>query len=254
MLVTNDDGIDAPGLRAVVAELVAVGHEPFVVAPNKNYSGHSSSIAVGNDNRRVHYQKRTLSEAPDALAYAIDGPPALCALLGTRGAFGVTPDSCISGINEGYNVGPALRYSGTVGAALSAAHLVPSIAVSAESDFVEGQELPVRYDTAATVTVALLDKFAGERNHILNLNVPALGLDELSGLVSTLPAKTSLFSSQLLTATDSYLDFAYAPVTDREPDVGTDAEVVRRGYVAVTAVSDLSAFDCAELLESFQEG
>lgn len=260
VLVTNDDGIDAEGLRAVVAELVAQGYEPIVVAPDKNYSGHSSSIAVPNDNRRVHFQQRKLSEAPDALAYAIDGPPALCALLGTRGAFGIKPDLCISGANEGYNVGPALRYSGTVGAALTAAHLVPSIAVSAESDFVAGAERPVRYDTAAQVAVALLQRLAANptdtdtlqtMKQVLNVNVPALDFSELAGSLSVVPATTSLFTSQLVAATDSYLDFAYAPVEDHTPETGSDARVVQDGYVAITSVSDLGAVQPTDIIKGF---
>ncbi|KAJ3670195.1 hypothetical protein LUZ60_010519 [Juncus effusus] len=127
VLVTNDDGIDAPGLRFLVDQLVAARFSVLVSAPDKDYSAVSHGITW----RHALSAKRI--EIQGATAFAISGTPADCASLGVSGKLfdGLIPDLVISGINVGHNCGYHIVYSGTVAGAREAFFCgVPSIAIS----------------------------------------------------------------------------------------------------------------------------
>ena len=122
VLVTNDDGIDAPGLHALARALVADGRDVVVVAPARDMSG--SGAAIG----QVHLDETSTPAGSSCRgcagvpAYAVDGAPGLCVLAARLGGFGDPPDVVMSGINPGCNTGRAVLHSGTVGAALTAAN------------------------------------------------------------------------------------------------------------------------------------
>ncbi|XP_078180764.1 survival protein SurE-like phosphatase/nucleotidase [Carex rostrata] len=127
VLVTNDDGIDAPGLRFLVAHLVAARYVVLVSAPDKDYSAVSHGITWR------HAMKAKRVEIEGAIAFAISGTPADCASLGVSGKLfdGLVPDLVISGINVGHNCGYHIVYSGTVAGAREAFFCgVPSLAIS----------------------------------------------------------------------------------------------------------------------------
>ncbi|KAJ3705466.1 hypothetical protein LUZ61_009171 [Rhynchospora tenuis] len=127
VLVTNDDGIDAPGLRFLVAQLVGARYTVLVSAPDKDYSAVSHGITW----RHALRAKRV--EIEGATAFAISGTPADCASLGVSGELfdGLIPDLVISGINVGHNSGYHIVYSGTVAGAREAFfNGVPSLAIS----------------------------------------------------------------------------------------------------------------------------
>src|SRR5262249_13686636 len=131
ILVTNDDGVDAPGILPLASALADDGHDVFVVAPSSDRSG--SGAALGQFwGAQAPPVERVLWEArPDVPVPAIDAPPGTAVLAAVLGGFGERPDVVASGINPGANTGHLVVHSGTVGAALTAVGLeVPAIAVS----------------------------------------------------------------------------------------------------------------------------
>ena len=258
VLVTNDDGIDSEGIRVLIVALVEHGYEPIVVAPDSDYSGAGSSL-IGKNSRgmnegqiEVAYEKRVLAEAPDVEAYAIAAPPARCALLAMRGAFGEPPDMVTSGINYGLNTGPAVRHSGTVAAAMTAAGFgVPALALSAEHPF-DGTDTPLRYDTAAAVGMSLLALLPGSGHSVLNLNTPRCSVDELAGVRSAPLSTVSGFYSHVEERTESVLKIGFV-IGDEPVPAESDSGLIRAGFAAVTSLVGVSGGDCQDIIARMDE-
>jgi 5'-nucleotidase len=190
ILVTNDDGVGAPGLaaltRAVVRWAEAAGgdgpgrpHEVVVVAPSSNFSGAAAAVGHVVDRTTISYQRAFVDGAGRVEAYGLDASPALSVIAGALGAVGPKPDLVVSGINHGVNVGRSVLHSGTVGAALTASQLgISALAVSLRA----GAD-PDPWDSAAALAVALIPVLvAAPVRTVLNLNVPALPLTEIRGV------------------------------------------------------------------------
>src|ERR1700689_5078569 len=179
ILVTNDDGIGAPGLAALVGRLVAAGHDVAVAAPSSERSGGGTALGGADDGPPTSVADHGLPPAPAVPAGATDGPRGLAVLAACAGALGEPPDAVISGINAGPNTGRSLLFSGTVGAALTGAMLGRS-AMAVSCGF-----LPeARFDTAAEVACAAVPLLARPemRGTVLNLNVPDVSLDQIKGV------------------------------------------------------------------------
>ncbi len=172
--LTNDDGIHAPGLRAIYRVLKKAGHTVQVIAPLTEQSAVGHSITVLNPLR----VKQIADDDFEGLA--IGGTPTDCVKLGLNHLMPQKPDLLISGINSGGNVGPDILYSGTVAAATEAAHMgYPALAVSYDSF------KPTDMSGAAEFAVALLPKIpwsAIPARRVLNLNLPSRPLAEYKGL------------------------------------------------------------------------
>jgi len=188
ILVTNDDGVDAPGLAALTRALAAwaaspgadgPGHEIVVVAPSSNYSGAGAAVGSVSDGTTIAYQRAVVDGAPGVTAYGLDASPALAVIAGALGAVGPRPDLVLSGINHGVNVGRSVLHSGTVGAALTASQLgISALAVSLR---VGGEPDP--WESAADLAVALVPLLAAAPPRtVLNLNVPHLPAAEIRGV------------------------------------------------------------------------
>ena len=186
VLITNDDGVAAPGLAALVGAVHAWAkrapsgqpRELVVVAPNRNYSGAGASVGEVYTRSSIAYQRHKLEGADDVECYGLDASPALCVLVGILGGIGPRPDVIVAGVNAGVNVGRSVLHSGTVGAILAGSQLgVSGLAVSIQ--WVE--DAP--YDVAALLAVEVLDQLiAAPPRTLLNLNVPALQRNELRGV------------------------------------------------------------------------
>ena len=185
ILVTNDDGIAAPGLAALVASIhrwcgrAAPGaRELVVVAPETNHSGSGASVGEVYRRSSVAYRRHRYAGHEDVDAFALDASPALCVLVGSLGGIGARPDVVVAGINAGVNVGRSVLHSGTVGAILAGSQLgLSGLAVSIQ--WVE--DAP--YEVAADVAVEVLDQLVGAPPRtLLNLNVPALSRGALRGV------------------------------------------------------------------------
>ena len=105
ILVTNDDGVDSPGIHALAAALVADGHDVYVVAPTDDRSGAGASIGRLYGSGPPPVERRVWDELPDLSVHAIDAPPATAVFAACLGAFGDLPDLIASGINPGANTG-----------------------------------------------------------------------------------------------------------------------------------------------------
>ena len=182
ILVTNDDGIKAPGiealLQAVGAWAVEAGHGVVAVAPMENMSGASAAVGDVYSMEELAYERHEVDGAPNVEAYGLAAAPALCVITALRGGFGPAPDLVLSGINLGVNVGRSVLHSGTVGAVLTAAQLGRSgLAVSLQAK----GDLP--FATAAEAAVALLPALIDAPTRTSwNLNVPALAPADLKGI------------------------------------------------------------------------
>lgn len=186
LLLTNDDGITAPGMVVMARSVVRwIGEAPLgetreaiIVAPDRNHSGMSSAVGDVFERPSVPYRRYRLDGAESIPAYGLDAPPALCAILGALGSFELLPNVIVSGVNAGANVGRSVLHSGTVGAVLTGAQLgLSGLAVSVQW----GDD--VHYDTAADVAIEVLDElFRAPSRTLLNLNVPNLARHELKGV------------------------------------------------------------------------
>jgi 5'-nucleotidase len=190
ILVTNDDGVTAPGLAALTRALVAwaesagtdgpgIPHEVIVVAPSSNYSGAGAAVGSVTDRTTITYQRAYVEGAEGVEAYGLDASPALSVIAGALGAVGRKPDLVLSGINHGVNVGRSVLHSGTVGAALTASQLgISALAVSLRA----GND-PHPWESAADLAVGLLPMLVGAPvRTVLNLNVPHLPLADIRGV------------------------------------------------------------------------
>ncbi len=179
ILVTNDDGVRAPGIAALALVAASTGHEVVVVAPLIDYSGSGAAVGPVHSRAGVDYEAHAIEGLGDMPTYGIDGPPALAVILACVGGFGPRPDLVLSGINHGVNVGRSAMHSGTVGAALTGAHFgLRCLAVS-----IRWGDDPVPWETPSAMAAALVPVLEGSpAGTTLNLNVPNVALGELRGL------------------------------------------------------------------------
>ena len=180
ILVTNDDGVEAPGIAALAAAAARTGNDVIVVAPYDDWSG--ASAAVGAFYRRdgVEYRTYEIDGLDDGVpVYGVDGPPALGVILACVGGFGGRPDIVLSGIDHGVNVGRSALHSGTIGAVLTAAQFgIPGLATSIRY----GPD-PVPWHTAARLAELLVPTLEhAPPATVLNLNVPDVEAAKLNGV------------------------------------------------------------------------
>jgi 5'-nucleotidase len=179
VLVTNDDGIQSPGLHALARRLADDGHQVLVVAPDHDSSGASASIGRLPADRRLPAPIVELPELAGIEARTVPGPPGLAVLAARAGAFGPPPHVVVSGINSGSNTGQLVLHSGTVGAALTAQNFGGlGLAVSLEAAD------RWYWDTAATIASEVLRWMlqAVPPRTVINLNVPGRPLARVMGL------------------------------------------------------------------------
>ena len=229
ILLTNDDGIHAPGLAALHEAVAGLG-EATVVAPDTERSGvaHSITLAHPLRIRRVHHG--------DALfGYGVNGAPADCVKLGCDQVLGAKPDLLLSGINLGANAAINILYSGTVAAAIEGALLgIPSVAFSlAEYDNPDfGEAGRVVHDLVKQFVAGGLDAHT-----LLNVNIPGLPRSQIKGVRVTHQSRTG-YDDYYEKRTDPW-GRAYYWITgelqrhfEQEPD--SDLRALREGYVSVT--------------------
>jgi 5'-nucleotidase len=231
ILITNDDGIDSPGIHELARWANDAGHDVFIVAPDYDASGTATSLGRISAELPIRFTAHKIAGA-DVEAFAIAGPPALCVVAATLEAFGPAPDFVLSGINPGLNTGRSTLHSGTVGAALTAQNFgLRGMAVSLDNN--NGSLL---WDTAASLAMEVLPSVInGPARGAVNLNVPGLPLDEVKGIRwSGLAAYNSVRSS-VSRANDGHLHFKLVP-TDYEPGETTDLGTVKAGFASLTSL------------------
>lgn len=240
VLVTNDDGIDSPGLHALARCALELGWRPVVAAPAAESSGTSAGLTAAKDARRVAVERRELPGLPEVTAYAVAAHPGLIALIACHEGFGGRPDLLLSGVNLGANIGRAILHSGTVGAALTAAvNGVRAVAVSLDVEL-ETVTDP-HWDTAERVLAGLLPDVAGmAAGTVLNVNVPDRPAAEVGDLRWCGLATYGRVQSTVNQLGEDLIEVGNV-VVEGELEPGTDAALLAAGHVTATPLSPVSA-------------
>ncbi len=224
ILITNDDGIHAPGIKALTAALEPLG-EVWVVAPDREQSAASHSVSL-------HRPLRVIENAPRRLM--VDGTPVDSVMLATRYILPRRADLVVSGVNQGANLGDDVTYSGTVAGAREGMLLgLPAIAVS------NIEYGPKHYDTAAQVAAHLAAIVLAKglpQETLLNVNVPDLPYGELAGIEWTRMGRRH-YEDEILKREDPRGNTYFwigGSLPDEAAEPGTDVHAVEHKKVSVT--------------------
>lgn len=228
VLLTNDDGIQAPGLRALYRALLNAGHVVSVVAPVSEQSAVGHALTISQPLRAKPFSDMQLQ------GYAVFGTPVDCVKLGLNQLVQHKPDMVLSGINAGANVGPDILYSGTVAAASEAARQgFRAMAVSYDS--FETRDMSEH----AAFAVQLLEQIPWSgvpRGCALNLNFPDLPMPGTNGL-RLCPHTSANWNDWYVKGADPrgathwWLDGALPP-EQIEPE--SDKDMINKGYISLT--------------------
>jgi 5'-nucleotidase len=231
VLISNDDGVHAPGLKLLERVMRPIVREVWVVVPETEQSaaGHSLTLRQPLRIRRVSRRR-----------YAVDGTPTDCVLLAVHHVMkDCLPDIVLSGINRGGNLGEDVTYSGTVAAAMEATLLgFPAIALSLMT---EDRHAP-RWKTAERWTADVVGRLAAApwpSNVMINVNFPDVAARAVTGVEITRQGRRKI-GGELVQGTDPRGEVYFWIGSQRvEPGSrrGTDLEAVRRGAVSVTPLS-----------------
>lgn len=237
ILITNDDGSRAEGLRVLEQIAAELSDDVWVVAPEFDQSGVSHSITLHTPLRVYSVSDRY---------HCVNGTPADCVLLAVEHLMrDQKPSLILSGVNRGANVSDAVAYSGTVGAAMTGVLLgIPSIALS--QYFREANN--IRWDTAAQLAPAVILQalrcgWSSEAS--LNINFPDIPADEVRGVKVSRPTPGSITGVEIDERLDRrdmpyyWIGFRYAPKEAALP--GSDVEALRQGYISVSPLRFESA-------------
>ena len=244
ILLSNDDGIDAPGLAVLERIALTLSDDVWVVAPEHEQSAASHSLTIRRPLRIREARPRH---------YAVDGTPTDAVLLGVNQILvgDRKPDLVLSGINRGANLGEDVTYSGTVAAAMEATILgIPAIALS---QFVAPPAAP-KWDTAERWAPEVIRKLLAtgwRRNVLINVNFPDVAPEAVVGIEVCRQGKRKI-GDQVLERLDPRGEPYYwigAQRAEERGVPGTDLEAVYRGAVAVTPLCfDLTEWGSLEAL------
>ncbi len=246
VLVSNDDGVDAPGIKILAQRLAVVG-EVIVVAPDRDRSGASNSLTL---DQPIRVQQL------EAGRYRVSGTPTDCVHLALYGLLETKADIVVSGINNTANLGDDVIYSGTVSAAMEGRFLgLPAIAVS----LVTSEQTGEHYHSAAQAALSIMQRLFVDplpADTILNVNVPDRPWNELRGFAVTRLGRRH-GSEQCVRQLDPRGRPMYwiGPPGDIEDDgPGTDFCAVRDGFISITPIHvDLTRFQALEKVSGWVE-
>lgn len=248
VLVSNDDGVDAPGIRELARALREAGHEVLIVAPDRDRSGASNSLTLDSPIRTV---------VQDDGAVRVHGTPTDCVHVAITGMLDVEPDIVVSGINTCANLGDDVIYSGTVAAAMEGRFLgLPAIAMSLAT----GEGTQRHYATAARAAVELVARLSIDplpADTILNVNVPDLAWDALRGFEVTRLGHRHRAEACVPQVDPRGRQWWWIGAAGPEADagVGTDFHAVRSGHVSITPIQvDLTRYQALEQVSGWVDG
>ena len=230
VLVTNDDGIDHPGLHALAVHIQRSGRDVTVVAPDFDASGLSAALGGITAGLPIALKQYEI-DGFNGRAYGLNAPPATCVLIAQLGAFGTEVDVVVSGINDGFNTGRSVLHSGTVGAALAAQNFgIRGLAVSTS------RTDPILWHTAAHYAVLILNSLEDASPRCtVNLNVPSMPVNEIRGIHWGGLAPFNNIRSTIGEQTDEHVILKMVPPPS-PPEIDTDLGLALNGYVAVTSL------------------
>ena len=249
ILVTNDDGITAPGIRALIKIMNTIG-DVVVVAPDSPQSGMGHAITIDNV---LHCNPITIDEGPQ-LEYSCSGTPADCVKMGVSKILNKKPDLCVSGINHGSNSSINVIYSGTMSAAIEAGiEGIPSIGFSL-LDFKWHADFKPAEDFIKKITLNVLLNGLPEGT-VLNVNIPNLQKKAIKGIKICRQAngywkenfdkRKSPFGKEYYWLSGEFIN------KDRGED--TDIFALEKGYISVVPVQfDLTAHNMIQKLNTWE--
>ncbi|MEH6417611.1 5'/3'-nucleotidase SurE [Pseudomonas sp. CGJS7] len=248
VLVSNDDGVDAPGIGILAQGLRDAGHEVLVVAPDRDRSGASNSLTLDMPVRVTQLDERT---------WRVYGTPTDCVHLALAGMLELEPDIVVSGINTTTNLGDDVIYSGTVAAAMEGRFLgLPAVAVS----LAHGEGEQRHYPTAARAAVEIIARLRTDplpADTILNVNVPDLPWAEVAGFEVTRLGNRHRAEACVQQTDPRGRPWWWIGPAGAEADAGpgTDFHAVRTGNISITPIHvDLTRYQALEQVASWVGG
>ncbi|HEY5602004.1 MAG TPA: 5'/3'-nucleotidase SurE [Gammaproteobacteria bacterium] len=245
ILLSNDDGYQAPGLKTLAKVLQSIA-DITVVAPDRNRSGASNSLTLDSPMR---------PQTMDNGFICVDGTPTDCVHLAITGLLDMEPDMVIAGINAGSNMGDDVIYSGTVAAAMEGRFLgLPAMAIS-----LAGVSFQY-YETAAQVAIKLVEKLqrhALPADTILNVNVPDVPWDQLAGFEATRLGRRHKSEPVVKTVDPRGRPIYWVGPVGKEEDAGpgTDFHAVNNNAVSITPIHvDLTQYKAIDTVANWLQG
>ena len=249
ILISNDDGIESPGIKILEQIARELTDDVWVVAPDQEQSGASHSLTTRRPLRLIEVAERR---------YAVDGTPTDCVLLAVKKVLRERrPDLVLSGINGGSNAGEDMTYSGTVAAAMEATLLgIPAVALS--QDYPDGEPIP--WETGQTFGAEVLHRLLAQpwtANTLINVNFPGVPPDRVAGFAVTSQGKRDI-AENLTEGRDPrgrpyYWIGPMREIGEAEP--GTDIAALLENKVSITPVNmDLTYIRLLDPLRELFEG
>ncbi|MDC9724985.1 MAG: 5'/3'-nucleotidase SurE [Gammaproteobacteria bacterium] len=245
ILISNDDGYMAEGIKALAEAMSRLG-DITVVAPDRNRSGASNSLTLENP-LRVNKLENGI--------YRVEGTPTDCVHLAITGLLDDEPDMVVAGINAGANLGDDVLYSGTVAAAIEGRFLgLPAVAISLNG------HTATHYETAAWAAKKLIKQLLESSlpaDTILNINVPDIPIEEITGFESTRLGRRHKAEPVIRELDPRGRAMYWVGPAGEEEDAGpgTDFDAIRRGAVSVTPLQiDLTHYDAIDGVASWLQG
>ena len=252
ILIANDDGIEARGLRELVDALTKrCGAEVYVFAPDGQRSAVSHAITL-----HAPISVWPVEYDGAEMAFAMDGTPSDCVAVGLKmlKLRDVTVDMVFAGINHGANVGTDIVYSGTVGAALEGSiQGYPSVAVSVESHSAS------HFEYACDLAVDLIRKTGGkwDSEFVININTPDLPADEIKGISNTIMGRREYINDVQVETEGEVTTFIYGgdPVLYESDENQFDVVALENGYASISALhKDMTAYEAGRMLADWRIG
>ena len=242
ILVTNDDGVRSPGLKALLDAVTGIG-DAYIIAPDRERSAVSHALTL--------HRPLKVEELADRV-YSINGTPTDCVAVGINKILPDRPVMVVSGINRGANLGDDITYSGTVSAAIESTIMgIPAFAVSL---VITDQKEPLRLDTAATIAADIAKYIVDHSlpyDTLLNVNVPNVPRKRLKGIKLARQGKR-VYDGAVKETFDPHGEKHYwigggQPYWEHGED--TDIQAVQDGYVSVTPIHlDLTNYEALTFL------
>ncbi len=241
LLVSNDDGIFAPGIRSLANTLAAANHDVTVVCPDRERSATGHGLTL---HQPIRADVITGVFHPSIKAWACSGTPSDCVKLALWALLDSPPDFVVSGINQGSNLGTDILYSGTVSAAMEGTiEGIASIAISLTS--FSCSDFQAAADFAVSLLMQLATSPLSSDSMLLNVNVPAIPANKIAGVMITrqgIRRYVDVFEKRVDPRGKTYYWLAgeLLEEVEAEPglnlptDVPTDVEAIRNNYITIT--------------------
>ncbi|RUR80916.1 5'/3'-nucleotidase SurE [Chlorogloeopsis fritschii PCC 9212] len=240
LLISNDDGIYAPGIRTLANSLAEAGHEVSVVCPDRERSATGHGLTLHQPIRAEIVESIF---HPTIKAWACDGTPSDCVKLALWALLDSPPDLVLSGINQGANLGTEILYSGTVSAAMEGLiEGIPSVALSLASFSYKDFQPAAKF---ANILVEQIAKKPLPDLMLLNINIPAVKWEEIVGVAITrqgVRRYVDVFDKRIDPRGKTYYWLTGEVLEDVEPPTGLnlpqnlpmDVHIIRKNYISIT--------------------